>query len=153
MPSGPLKWLVPVALVLSLGIGVARYGKPEWFPLAPWDMFSRVPNHSSFFGLKIHAYKRDRLAEPVFWGDYRHLRHASQSITNFYLVQKWGAAVVRKQPNAKKLQAMVVANILKNRPSDYELIVRKYNPLEMYLEGEYAEESFGRFTHRLEAQK
>lgn len=134
-----LQWgLATLALLYFLvGNGAWLWGYREIYPIFSWDLFSYVPNDVVDFGLRITKTGDVVLDPPVYFEAATDLIPDAQSIVAYTNIQALGLAILADQPvelaeAAYKVEALHLANLL---PVDYEIVRRRYAPLERWRMG------------------
>jgi hypothetical protein len=130
-----------VGLVVYLTLVVDRErvaGREEFYPASGWSLFSKVPNEVGDYAVRLVSVRSGRLDPPVFLEEAKNLypgawsSHAAHNTT-----QTLGQAIERGDADAAAdARAMLERLYLNTRaPVTYELVARRYDPLERFRTG------------------
>lgn len=120
----------------------------EVYPLSMWSMFYRVHNRMDDYGVRILSIDGKNLRNP------RYFEHAklskSHSISAYHAIQKLGRATEGgDESRVASARRTVERAYLGQRRITYELVSRKWDPYERFMNNEFIEEKvLGQFESR-----
>lgn len=128
--------LVPLVIVVMLAAGLYSRDKPEVYPLASWEMFSRVPSSSMYYTLLIYDAGKDTYRPPILLRDVpRYQKHARDPIAST-LIDAYGNLLANHLSGVQGLgeevnqKRVMVENLLGN-DVQYAVVVVMGDPLKM----------------------
>lgn len=117
-----------------------RGWRREIFPLSSWPLFRSVPRRDvRDFALRWLSLNGEPLPGRPLLAEAPFLRRARSS-TTYELVQRLGRALSQETPeDAARLRRLLEAYAFQGvRAARYEIVERRYDPLELYRGGGYA---------------
>lgn len=137
------QWLIVAACAcyVLVGYGVEFAGRSEVFPIASWNLFSRVAEPvRTDYGLVLITIDCNRLEPPVFLEDAEGIVDNPRSNDVYNLIQRWGTRVEAGRADAVVVQEQVEALLFKDLAVRYELVRRSADLRELYREGRYRQQ-------------
>jgi hypothetical protein len=115
----------------------------EFFPFAPWDLYSHVPNDFADYGLRVTSLDGAPLAAPVYFEAAPDWFAQAQSILAVESIQALGRAVEGGDAaEIARARGIVERDYLAGHPRlRYEVVKRSWEPLERWRSGRFASEA------------
>lgn len=144
-----------VAYLTLAIVGRFTFPEKEIFPFFAWNLFDRVPNQQSDYVVQILAVGEQPLAVPVAFSDASEWFEDTESITAYHSLQKLGKAARngRDEELLERREVFEATFLAGAGPVDYELVRRRYRPLERWRDGTFlSSEPMARFRYDPQAQ-
>lgn len=121
-----------IQLLAGLGMKTASIPEKQVFPFSEWDLFSRIPNISYVYEIRVKKYNDKILPVPKNLSELEPSLSPGETHILFFLTQFFGQSLTAgKQEGEKEYRRLLEVNHLYN-VDEYELVLLTYNPLEMY---------------------
>ena len=133
-------FLALAAIYLVISITRQGLGYSEIFPFSSWSLFSKVPNEVRDYTIRIVEADGRALDRPVDFEDAKEI-FGSVAISHGarMSIQRMGVAAERgDSAGAARVRAYLESLYLReHRPVRYEVVARRYDPLERWREGKF----------------
>jgi|SRR5687768_421047 len=110
------------------------HGREDRFPVASWSLFSKVPNETTDYSLRLLEVRGERLADPVFFEDANRWLSNTRSHAARISIQRLGRAVAAKdEAEVARVRAYLEDLHLRHAgDATYQVVSRTYDPLARY---------------------
>lgn len=138
-------WFVgAVVFYFLFSSGVYWLDLGEVYPFAPWSLYSHVNTVEKDYAVRITAVEGEVLAEPLYFQEASHLFPEAQDVTAQVSMQRLGKAVLAGNETAvAEIREYVEPIYLETaaiKQVEYEVVERRFNPLERWRTGVFMEE-------------
>jgi hypothetical protein len=119
------------------------HGREEMFPVATWSLFSKVPNETKDYTLRLLVVRGQPLPEPVFFEDADRLLSNTISHSARISIQRLGRGLAAHDQAevARVREYLEDLHLRQAGDATYEVVSRTYDPLTRYREGHDALEN------------